>query len=216
MLYRSFAAIFWKPPFFIHFVGQVSIVVVYTERLEVALITFSVIICRMKNNKASAAVALIIAECESTSVLLLRRAKNRKDPWSGQWAFPGGKWEEGDTDLVDTSIRETYEECGCLLSRDELSKSLPLAMAGNYSGYPVMVAPFLWKIKEQQELQIDGTEVEDARWQEVDHLKDMSLHKDDLVIPDYPEHNFSYVMLDDVPLWGFTYSVLMNYLQTHH
>jgi 8-oxo-dGTP pyrophosphatase MutT (NUDIX family) len=170
----------------------------------------------MKDNNVSAAVALIITKCNSPSILLLRRAKNSQDPWSGQWAFPGGKWAIGDADLIDTSIRETYEECGYLLSRDELSKSLPLAMAGNYSGYPVMVAPFLWKIKEQQELQIDSTEVEKARWQEIKLFKDLKLHSHDLVIPEYPEIKFPYIMLDDVPLWGFTYSVLMNYLQTHH
>ena len=44
--------------------------------------------CEMK---VSAAVALIITECDSPSVLLLRRAKNTNDPWSSQWAFPGGR-----------------------------------------------------------------------------------------------------------------------------
>ena len=64
----------------------------------------------MSEMKVSAAVSLIITECDSPSVLLLRRAKNKKDPWSGQWAFPGGKWEEGDADLIDISNRKTYEE----------------------------------------------------------------------------------------------------------
>ena len=170
----------------------------------------------MSEVNASAAVALIITECESPSVLLLKRAKNTNDPWSGQWAFPGGRMEDEDKDLLDTSIRETYEECGYLLSREELVMPLPHASAGNYSGFPVIVAPFLWKIKEEGELQLDTTEMEDARWQEIDHLKDMSLHKNDLVIPEYPEHSFSYVMLDGVPLWGFTYRVLMNYFNEHH
>src|SRR4051812_803764 len=33
---------------------------------------------------------------------------------SGQVAFPGGKWEEGDESLADTAIREAYEETGVL------------------------------------------------------------------------------------------------------
>ncbi|MCH8845952.1 MAG: CoA pyrophosphatase [Proteobacteria bacterium] len=166
----------------------------------------------MNELKASAAVSLIVTECDSPSVLLLRRAKNKHDPWSGQWAFPGGKWEEGDADLIDTSIRETYEECGCLLSRDELTMTLPFATAGNYSGYPVLVAPFLWRLKEKKELQLDTTEIEEARWQEIEILKDPKLHNDDLVIPEYPEIKFPYISLDDIPLWGFTYRVLMDYL----
>ena len=169
----------------------------------------------MKENNACAAVALIITECASPSVLLLRRAKNKDDPWSGQWAFPGGKREEGDADLIDTSIRETYEECGCLLSRDELTMTLPLATAGNYSGHPVLVAPFLWKLKEKKELRIDTTEMEEARWQKIETFKDPALHSDGLVIPEYPQHKFPYVMLDDIPLWGFTYRVLMDYLREH-
>ena len=166
----------------------------------------------MNELKASAAVSLIVTECDSPSVLLLRRAKNKHDPWSGQWAFPGGKWEEGDADLIDTSIRETYEECGCLLSRDELTMTLPFATAGNYSGYPVLVAPFLWRLKEKKELQLDTTEIEEARWQEIEILKDPKLHNDDLVIPEYPEIKFPYISLDDIPLWGFNYRVLMDYL----
>ena len=90
--------------------------------------------------------------------------------------------------------------------------TLPLATAGNYSGSPILVAPFLWKLIEKKELQLDNTEIEDARWQEIEALKDPELHKDDLVIPEYPQIKFPYIMLDDTPLWGFTYGVLMNYL----
>ena len=168
----------------------------------------------MNENNLQAAVALIVTECASPSVLLLRRAKNSQDPWSGQWAFPGGKWEKRDKDLIDTSIRETYEECRCLLLRDELAMALPLSTAGNYSGSPILVAPFLWKLKEKIELQLDTTEIEKARWQEIETFKDPALHSDDLVIPAYPQIKFPYMMLDDVPLWGFTYRVIMNYLNS--
>ncbi len=169
----------------------------------------------MKKNNACAAVALIITECASPCVLLLRRAKNKDDPWSGQWAFPGGKREQEDKDLIDTSIRETYEECGCLLTRGELTMALPHATAGNYSGHPVVVAPFLWKLKEKKELQLDTTEIVEARWQEIETLKDPELHSEDLVISEYPQHKFPYMMLDGVPLWGFTYRVLMDYLNEY-
>ena len=165
--------------------------------------------------KASAAVALIMTECDPPSVLLLKRAKNINDPWSGQWAFPGGRWKETDEDLIDTGIRETYEECGCLLSRDELFMTLPFVSAGNHLAYPVVVAPFLWKLKEKKELLLDMTEIEAARWQKIETLKNTSLHGHDLVIPDHPEHRFSYLMLDGTPLWGFTYRVLMDYLNEH-
>ena len=31
---------------------------------------------------------------------------------SGQMAFPGGRYEKQDRDLIDTALRETYEEIG--------------------------------------------------------------------------------------------------------
>ncbi len=169
----------------------------------------------MNDLSARAAVALVISECSTPSVLLLKRAKNSDDPWSGQWAFPGGKWEAGDADLIDTSIRETFEECGCELSRDELRMTLPLATAGNYLGQPVVVAPFVWKIKHKITLQLDTSEIEAARWQKIATLKDSDLHNEDMIHPKYPERKFPYFMLDDVPLWGFTYGVLMNYISQH-
>jgi len=41
-----------------------------------------------------------------------------------EWAFPGGKYEEEDSDLLDTAIRETHEEIG--ISKDFISFWGPL------------------------------------------------------------------------------------------
>jgi 8-oxo-dGTP pyrophosphatase MutT (NUDIX family) len=45
-------------------------------------------------------------------VLLVRRAENACDPWSGQTALPGGKGSSGDHNLKETVVRETWEETG--------------------------------------------------------------------------------------------------------
>ena len=90
--------------------------------------------------------------------------------------------------------------------------SLPLATAGNYSGHPLLVAPFLWRLKERKELLLDTVEIEEARWEEIEFLKTPELHNENLVFPEYPELKFPYITLGDVPLWGFTYRVLMDYL----
>lgn len=49
-------------------------------------------------------------------VLLIRRAEREGDPWSGHMAFPGGRQEPADADLVATAARETWEEVGLDLS----------------------------------------------------------------------------------------------------
>ena len=49
---------------------------------------------------------------DSWHLLYIRRAELKRDTHSGQVAFPGGKFDETDTDLVDTALRETHEEIG--------------------------------------------------------------------------------------------------------
>ncbi len=51
-------------------------------------------------------------------LLLIRRAEAARDPWSGHVAWPGGRREPGDADLVATAVRETREETGIDLARD--------------------------------------------------------------------------------------------------
>src|SRR3954462_15817082 len=88
-----------------------------------------------------AAVALIRTAGRDPEYLLLRRATNPDDPWSGHFALPGGRWESGDKDLLETCIRETREECGIILEPGQLIKPLPMSVAGAGMGRPMIVAP---------------------------------------------------------------------------
>ena len=49
-------------------------------------------------------------------LLLIKRAEHPGDPWSGHMAFPGGRAEPEDPDLVATAAREAREEVGIHLS----------------------------------------------------------------------------------------------------
>ncbi len=67
--------------------------------------------------KRRAAVAAILRPMArgDAEVLLMKRVERASDPWSGQMAFPGGRYEPGDPDLLATAIRETHEEVGVQL-----------------------------------------------------------------------------------------------------
>jgi 8-oxo-dGTP pyrophosphatase MutT (NUDIX family) len=49
-------------------------------------------------------------------LLFIQRATVEGDPWSGHVAFPGGRREDEDATLLDTAVRETWEELGLDLS----------------------------------------------------------------------------------------------------
>ena len=61
---------------------------------------------------AAIAVTLRLGEGGEPELLLIKRAEQEGDPWSGHVACPGGRSEDGDADLEATAIRETREETG--------------------------------------------------------------------------------------------------------
>ena len=66
-----------------------------------------------------AAVALILrALPDDLELLLIKRARDPRDPWSGHMALPGGRRDAADPDLASTAVRETLEETGVELTRD--------------------------------------------------------------------------------------------------
>ena len=99
-----------------------------------------------------AAVAVLVrrggADTEGPSVLLGRRARRESDPWSGHLALPGGRPETRDRDLMDTALRECYEEAGIVLGRGDVVGGLPEIVAGRVTGRHVKVAPFLFFVDE--------------------------------------------------------------------
>jgi len=63
------------------------------------------------NPRQAAVMALFYKKNEETYLVLILR-KTYKGVHSNQVGFPGGKVEKNDIDLLDTALRETYEEVG--------------------------------------------------------------------------------------------------------
>jgi len=114
-----------------------------------------------------AAVAAIVREHEvvGPQVLFIRRAEHPNDPWSGHMAFPGGREEPSDADLLQTAIRETREEVSLdlienatLLGRlDEL----PAVARGKRTG--LTIAPFVFELTRDAPLHFNY-EVSEVLW----------------------------------------------------
>lgn len=66
----------------------------------------------MKTAKQAAVLALFYPNTTNETHLILILRKTYKGVHSAQVGFPGGKFEEQDSDLQMTALRETYEEVG--------------------------------------------------------------------------------------------------------
>ncbi len=164
-------------------------------------------------NRAAAAVAIIKSLVPQESFLLLRRTTHPEDPWSGHFAFPGGRKEEGDHDLLSTCIRETREETGIHLSPDQLQQRLPLEAAGQLLEHPLWVAPFLFTIPQHPPLILNEKEIASACWLKAIQFQNLKLHKK---VEMLPGRLFPAYPLSDYYLWGFTYRLLQALLLTNN
>lgn len=72
--------------------------------------------------RQSAVMMLFYPRQDETCLLLIERA-SYTGMHSGQIAFPGGKYEKEDIDLVHTALRETDEEVGILAHQIEVIKA---------------------------------------------------------------------------------------------
>ena len=77
-------------------------------------------------------------------LLVIRRAENEYDPWSGHMALPGGGYEPGDCSVYDTARRETLEEISIDLDESQFLGRLddvgPRRMPGQLVVSTVVVA----------------------------------------------------------------------------
>jgi len=158
-----------------------------------------------------AAVAVIIASTPDPAVLLIQRPMHVGDPWAGHWALPGGRQQAGDVDDLATCIRETEEEVGISFARAALSRVLPIAHAGRHRGEAVAVVPFVFTVPTVPRLVVSPREVARTWWLPLRDLRDSRRHAWATLGQDNQRRPM--ILVDDHPLWGFTYHVLCAYVE---
>ncbi len=155
--------------------------------------------------EAAVAIVLVAAGESRLEVLLIKRAENERDPWSGQMALPGGRRDPQDTGLLETARREAVEETGidlpvdCLLGElDDLHPRTPVLP-------PIVVRPFVFGLSDRP-LVSSNPEVTLHIWAGLSELRDgmstsrVSARGHVLEVP-------SYVIGEHV-VWGMTERIL--------
>lgn len=145
----------------------------------------------------------------------------RRSPFGlhgGQIAFPGGRREPEDADLLSTALREAEEEIGLARDGVEVLATLPV-IETIATGF--RVAPFLgrltgplapWRRQEREIDEILEVPLED--------LLDPGAHAvETWQLPGWPEaREIPFYRIGPYKLWGATYRIvesIREYLQTH-
>ena len=156
--------------------------------------------------RAAVAVLLVPGE-RGLDVLFIERAAREGDPWSGQIAFPGGRWEPTDPDLAATAIRETREETAIDLERaerlgtlDDLHPQSPLLP-------PVVVRPYVFALPHRPP-HAPSPEVKEAFWVGVHELRAPQIYGSVTVRPHGVPMVVSAYVLGDRTIWGMTERIL--------
>jgi len=161
------------------------------------------------NGLIPAAVMIVIKYFKDCNyILFIKRSDVEWDPFSGHMAFPGGKNEKEDKDLLETAYRETLEETGIDLKiNGQLLGRLDDCKPNNPKARNIVVAPYISYLDNKISI-IPNYEVEEALWIPIPRLKDESnleiLYKsrNGKIIEDY---NYRF---NDYVIWGMTGRVL--------
>ncbi len=138
---------------------------------------------------------------ELTKLLLILR-KTYKGVHSNQIAFPGGKTEIEDKDLLETALRETHEEVGVFPESVEVVKELSEVYIppSNY-----LVQPFLGVYPEPRSFQIQESEVEDIVEVSLSDFLDHSNLSEEKLSTSYAENiHVPAFKLNGYTVWGAT------------
>jgi 8-oxo-dGTP pyrophosphatase MutT (NUDIX family) len=160
------------------------------------------------DNYRESSVAVILVNLEE--IILIQRPEYEGNH-SGQVSFPGGKKEESDQDLFETALRESQEEIGIQLPRENyLGKLTPVFIP--VSNFHVEAHVFI--LQEQPNFIKDDYEVSEIFSIKITELLDDSKVKytDMKINREYTLNNIPYFDLENKIIWGAT-ALILNELK---
>ncbi len=151
---------------------------------------------------------LLYADCGKIYLPLMRRPVY-DGAHSGQISFPGGKMEKSDNDLVDTALREAYEEVGIKKEDVKILGTLSTIYiaASNFNVLPVVAYA-----DARPSFLINQYEVEEIIETELLHLLDaVNIKYKEMIIGEYTLQSPYYDVQGHV-VWGATAMMISEFL----
>jgi 8-oxo-dGTP pyrophosphatase MutT (NUDIX family) len=164
---------------------------------------------------ARASVAMVLAESgDEVDLLLIHRATRDDDPWSGHMAFPGGRRDPGDADVVHTAVRETLEEVGIDLGGGGrlLAHLDELRAVARHRPLDLVITPVVFALARKQDPKPNPREVAGAIWVPLSFFhrpEATGVYRRTL---DGVENQYPCYEYQGYQIWGLTYRILEGFL----
>jgi 8-oxo-dGTP pyrophosphatase MutT (NUDIX family) len=141
---------------------------------------------------------------------LIQRPSTERGVHSGQVSFPGGKKEPLDTNLIETALRECYEEIGVETPKNQVIGLLsPLfVFASNF-----MVQPVVAFLEKKPTFFANAGEVEQVLEISLEHIKKLENQKTSEITIGKYVIQAPYFDVQEKIVWGATAMILSELLE---
>jgi 8-oxo-dGTP pyrophosphatase MutT (NUDIX family) len=163
-----------------------------------------------------AAVTLVLRGGDGLDLLLIKRARSERDPWSGHMALPGGRRDPTDGTLLDTAVRETLEETGVdLVARGAHLGRLDDVTPGSVRLPKLFIAPFVFGVHADVTARVASREIDEVHWITLDELRAPETHGEvEIPLPGGMRTFPCYHVVGEI-VWGLTYRILSQFLELY-
>lgn len=158
--------------------------------------------------KPSAVLLTLFKEEGETKLIFILRSVY-EGVHSGQISFPGGKKDAADTDLIETALRETKEEVGITIERDDILGKLSSLYIPNSN---FSVAPYVTYVENINEIIPDPDEVQEVYKISLNDLLDENaIQSKEVLFLNERTISAPCFYINDLKIWGAT-SMILNEL----
>ena len=170
----------------------------------------------LEGSYVQASVALVLRARDPLELLLIKRAKSDRDPWSGHMALPGGRRDESDGDLLRTAIRETLEETGVDLEHGGRPLGRLEDVAPSSPRLPrLTITPYVFGVPASVEARVASREVESVCWIGLSELATPATRSEIEIALPGGARAFPSFRVHGEHVWGLTYRILERFLQLY-
>jgi 8-oxo-dGTP pyrophosphatase MutT (NUDIX family) len=163
-----------------------------------------------------AAVALVLRGRERLDLLLIKRARSERDPWSGHMALPGGRRDPSDGSALDTAMRETLEETGIDLGSGGVHLGRLDEVVPRSVRLPkLVIAPFVFGVAGDVSARVASREVDAVHWVTLEDLRAPETQGEvDIPLPGGARTFPCFHVAGEI-VWGLTHRILSQFLERY-